>query len=52
MTGKGLGGSWNPVFHLRDLEYFSELGYVSDDLFFPLDFVFYFAIDYSFLFHL
>lgn len=29
-----------------------ELGYLSDDLFFRLDFVFCFAIDYSFLFHL
>ena len=29
-----------------------ELGYLSDDLFFPLDFVFYFAIDYNFIFHL
>ena len=45
--GMGLGGLWNPVgFHSR------ELGYLSDDLFFPLDFVFYFAIDYSFLFDL
>ena len=29
-----------------------EIRYLNDDLFFSLNFVFYFAIDYSFLFHL
>ena len=52
MTGEGHRRIVEPRVPSRELGYLSELGYLRYDLFFPLDFVFYIAIDYSFHFHL